>query len=133
MNLKRIILPFALLPALMLPGCKTATSTTPGTALAPPVLLQGALNQFDQDTFISLRAIYATIYSLNSSYAANPTGLSALKGPLDQAAQDYNIAYLAWETYHGAATSANQAAATSALAKVQLDASTIKIPTTTAP
>ena len=122
--MKRLAVAGCLAVALIFPvGCKTATSTTPAAALAP-----GAVNQFDQTSYQTLLAIQATLNSLNASYKANPTGLAALKGPLDQAATDYNLAYLAWETYHSAATAANQAALTASLTKVQTDAASIAVP-----
>lgn len=97
-------------------GCGAVQTTTPPAALAP-----GALNQFDQDSFKALLAFQASLKSLNASYAANPTGLAALKPAIDQAANDYNLAELAWQTYHAVVTAANQAAVTSALNKVQSD------------
>jgi hypothetical protein len=97
-------------------GCKAASSTTPPAALVP-----GAVNQFDQTSYATLMSVQAALKSLNASYAANPTGLAALKTVLDQAAADYNLAELAWQTYHVAATTANQTAVTSAITKVQGD------------
>jgi hypothetical protein len=100
----------------MLPlGCVKANSTTPPAALAP-----GALNSFDQTSYQTLMAVQASINSLNGTYRANPS-LAPLKTILDQAAADYNLAELAWQTYHAAATAANQAAVTSSITKVQSD------------
>jgi len=99
-------------------GCKPATSTTPPTALVP-----GALNSFDQSSYMALMAAQASLNSLNASYKANPTALASIKTVLDQAAADYNVAELAWQAYHAAATTANQNAVTSALTKVQTDLS----------
>lgn len=101
-------------------GCRAAT--------APPVpLAPGAVNQFDQTSYQTLLAVQAVYNSLAASYKANPTQLSALKAPLDQAATDYNIAEIAWKAYHAAATTANQTVLTAALTKVQTDISTIKV------
>src|SRR5580698_5535183 len=97
-------------------GCGAVQTTTPPAALAP-----GALNQFDQDSYKALLALQASLKSLNASYAANPAQLASLKPALDQAATDYNIAELAWQTYHAAATAANQTAVTNALNQVQTD------------
>jgi hypothetical protein len=108
------------LPLCLMTGCKTATTTTP--PLAP-----GALNSFDQTSYQTLMAVQAAYNSLLGSYKANPTGLANLKAPLDQIAQDYNLAELAWQTYHAAATAANQTAVTSALTKVQTDLASVKV------
>lgn len=111
----------ALCLCLMLPlGCKTATTPTP--PLAP-----GALNTFDQTSYQTLLAVQAAYNNLLASYKANPTGLAALKAPLDQIATDYNLAELTWQTYHAAATAANQAAVTAALTKVQTDLAAVKV------
>jgi len=99
-------------------GCKPATSTTPPAALVP-----GALNSFDQTSYTALMAAQASLNSLDTSYEENPTALASLKPILDQASTDYNIAELAWQTYHAAATTANQAAVTNALNNVQSDLS----------
>jgi len=116
--MKRTILAMTACLCLLLPmaGCKAASSTTPPAALVP-----GAVNQFDQTSYATLMSVQAALKSLNASYAANPTGLAALKTVLDQAAADYNLAELAWQTYHVAATTANQTAVTSAITKVQGD------------
>jgi hypothetical protein len=115
--MKRMILSLvAAICILPLAGCPSTSSTTPPAALAP-----GAVNQFDQTSYATLMAVQASLKSLNASYAANPTGLAVLKPVLDQAAADYNLAELAWQTYHVAATTANQAAVTSAITKVQSD------------
>jgi hypothetical protein len=108
---------FALALCLLLPiaGCKTS-ATTP-----PAALLPGAVNQFDQTSYATLISVQAALNSLNTSYKANPAGLASLKPILDQAAADYNLAELAWQTYHQAATAANQAAVTSAITKTQSD------------
>ena len=100
----------------LLAGCGAVQTATPPAALAP-----GALNQFDQDSYKALLALQASLKSLNASYAANPAQLASLKPALDQAATDYNIAELAWQTYHAVATAANQTAVTNALNKVQTD------------
>ena len=98
-------------------GC--ARTTAPTVPAPPPIA--GAVNQFDQDSYKTLIAVQATINSLNKSYHDNPTGLATLKPILDQAAVDYNAAELIWQTYHAAATAANQAAVTAALTRVQSD------------
>jgi hypothetical protein len=85
------------------------------------------VNQFDQTSYQTLLAVQATYNSLAASYKANPTALSGLRAPLDQVAQDYNLAYLAWEAYHSAATTANQTALTTALTKVQTDISAVTV------
>lgn len=103
-------------------GCKPATSTTPSAALVP-----GALNSFDQTSYQTLMAVQATLNSLNASYKANPSGLASIKTALDQASVDYNIAELAWQTYHAAATTANQSAVSAAIAKVNSDVSSIQV------
>jgi hypothetical protein len=116
--MKRALLSLILLPLLVFPlaGCPAASSSTPPAALVP-----GALNQFDQTSYATLMSVQAALNSLNASYKANPTGLASLKAILDQAAADYNIAELAWQTYHAASTAANQAAVTSAITKTQSD------------
>jgi hypothetical protein len=114
--MKKVLASFLLACCIL--GCKPATSTTPPAALAP-----GALNSFDQTSYTALMAAQASLNSLNSSYKANPAALASLKTVLDQAATDYNVAELAWQTYHAAATSANEAAVTAALTKVQTDLS----------
>ena len=111
----------ALMAALLVPiGCKSATAPTP-----PPPPIAGALNAFDQTSYQTLIAVQATITSLNNSYKANPAGLASLKPILDQAAADYNLAELTWQTYHSAATAANQAAVTASLTKVQSDLASV--------
>lgn len=109
----KILASLLLLAAL---GCATATAPAP-----PPPPIAGAVNAFDQTSYQTLIAVQATLTSLNNSYKANPTGLASLKPILDQAATDYNLAELTWQTYHVAATAANQAAVTAALTKVQSD------------
>jgi hypothetical protein len=112
---------YLLLIALLVPiGCKPATAPTP-----PPPPISGALNAFDQASYQTLIAVQATLQSLNNYYKANPTGLASLKPVLDQAATDYNLAELTWQTYHSAATAANQAAVTASLAKVQSDLASV--------
>lgn len=111
-----VLTAFSLVPM----GCKSATSTTPPAALAP-----GALNSFDQSTYQTLMAFQAALNSLNASYKANPTQLATLKTPLDQAATDYNIAELAWQTYHATATTANQQALSASLSTVQSDVTSL--------
>ena len=110
-----------LLAACLCVGCHSASTTTPPAALAP-----GALNQFDQTSYQTLLAVQATLNSLEASYKANPTQLATLKPLLDQASTDYNIAELAWQTYHAAATAANQQAVTNAIAKVNSDVSNLQ-------
>lgn len=109
----------SLILAVGLVGCRAVHTTTP-----PPPPLAGAVNQFDQDSYKTLVAVQATIESLNNSYKSNPS-LASLKPVLDQAATDYNLAELAWQAYHGAATAANQAAVTAALSKVQADLASV--------
>lgn len=114
--MKKIILALCI----ALAGCRAATT-------APPPLAPGALNQFDQTSYQTLLAVQATIHSLQDSYNANPTGLASIKAPLNQATGDFNLADIAWQTYHAAASAANQTAVTSALNKVQTDVSSIKV------
>ena len=116
---KAINLAFGLVLAVLVLGCRVTASTPP---LAP-----GAVNQFDQTSYQTLLAVQAAYNSLAISYNANKTGLAALKAPLDQVATDYNLAEIAWQTYHAAATASNQAALTTALTKVQTDISAIKV------
>jgi hypothetical protein len=105
-----------------LSGCAhQATTTTPPAALAP-----GAVNQFDQDSYAALMAAQASLNSLKASYTSDPGGLAALKAPLNQAIADYDIAEIAYQTYHAAAltgssTTAQQTAVTTALTNVQSD------------
>lgn len=113
--MKRLILALSL----CLAGCH-ATATAP-----PPPPPVGAVNQFDSDSYKTLVAVQATLLSLDQSYRANPTGLASIKSILDQAEADYNLANLTWQTYHAAATAANQAAVTAALSKVQSDLASV--------
>ena len=117
---------YALLLCLLLPiGCATATAPTPPTAPTAP--LAGSVNQFDADSYKTLMVIQASYNSLLSSYKANPTGLTNLKAPLDQIAQDYNLAESAWQAYHATAvaTTPPSPAVTAALNKVQSDISKV--------
>jgi multidrug resistance efflux pump len=105
----------------ILAGCHSTSSTTPPAALAP-----GAVNQFDQDSYAALMAAQASLNSLKTSYTNDPVNLASLKAPLNQAIQDYDLAELAYQTYHsaaaaGQATSAQQLAVTTALTLVQTD------------
>lgn len=96
-------------------GCKRATAPTP---LAP-----GAYNKVDQSLYQSLMAAQASLNLLKTEIPANP----ALKAPVNQAILDYNLAEVAWQTYHAALATnpnASPAAAQTALAKVQTDLST---------
>lgn len=110
----------ALMAALILPiGCKA-------TAPTPP-LVPNAVNQFDQDSYKALMAAQATLNSLKASVQSDPNAAS-LKPILNQAIGDYNIADVAWQTYHAAAvtasaTSAQQQAVTNSLNAVQADLS----------
>lgn len=108
--------------ALMVPlsGCRAANSTTPPAALAP-----GALNQFDQDSYSSLMAAQAALNSLTTSVATD-SNLAILKPTLNQAITDYDVAELAWQTYHAAATAANQTAVTNALNTVNADVTNLQ-------
>ena len=115
--MRKFVAPLLLLAVI---GCKPATTPTP-----PPPPIAGAINAFDQTSYQTLIAVQATITSLNNSYKANPTGLASLKPVLDQAATDYNLAELTWQTYHATATAANQAAVTAALTKVQSDLASV--------
>jgi hypothetical protein len=102
---------------LALSGCRASSPTPP---LAP-----GAVNSFDQTSYQALMAAQASLTSLKQSVALDPA-LAPLKAPLGQAIQDYNLADVAWQTYHASATAANQAAVTAALTKVQTDVSSIQ-------
>lgn len=95
-------------------GCKKVTAPTP---LAP-----GAYNKVDQSLYQSLMAAQASLNLLKTQIAANP----ALKAPVNQAILDYNLAEVAWQTYHSALAanpSASPVAAQTALSKVQTDLS----------
>ncbi len=109
----------ALALCLCLAGCKAST-TTPPAALAP-----GAVNSFDQTAYQTLMTVQATLNSLSSSITNDPK-LAGLKAPLNQAIGDYDLALVAWQTYHAAATTANQAAVAAAVTKVQADATNLQ-------
>jgi hypothetical protein len=105
-----------LLAVLLLVGCKTVQTTQP---LAP-----GAVNATDQLLYQSLMAAQGTINSLKTSVATNPS----IKGPLNQAITDYNVAEVAYQTYHAAVASApttSPATVQAAINKVQTDLSTV--------
>lgn len=123
--MKRVPRCLRLASSLILAGCLAGCGAVKAPTQPPPPLLQGAVNQFDQDSYKTLVAVQASINSLNQSYRANPTGLASLKPILDQAATDYNLAELTWQTYHTAATLANQQAVTAALNKVQADLASV--------
>jgi hypothetical protein len=90
-----------LLFCLLLPlGCRPATSTTPPAALTP-----GALNQYDQDFYLTLSAAHG--FALSA--AAQAQVLSpAQKAALNQFITSLNAADLLYAEYHtGAATQAS--------------------------
>lgn len=95
-------------------ACKPTTTTHP---LAP-----GAANSTDQAIYSSLMVAQASLNSLKASVPSNPQ----LKPYVNQAITDYNIAEVAWQTYHAAVAlnpSVSPAAAQAALSKVQADLS----------
>jgi hypothetical protein len=93
-------------------GCIKATAPTPP--------LPGALNSFDQTSYQTLVTAQASLNDFKASVTKDPN-LATLKPALNQAVQDYDIAEVAWQTYHAAASAVNQAAVTAALDKVQGD------------
>ena len=106
------------LMALSLSACKTTTAANPAT-LAP-----GAYNQTDQLLYQSLMAVQASINSLKTQVTAN----LSLKVPLNQAIQDYDIAEVAYQTYHAALATnptTSPASVQSAISKVQTDLSSV--------
>jgi hypothetical protein len=116
MKLNRIILSLALLPALMLPGCKTATSTTPPAALAP-----GFSSQADQtmdQVLVGAHAFYATIQADVASGKYTPSVTE--KTALDSFALALNTAQTVYISFHqGAATQAQAQAAVNAVSTQQ--------------
>ena len=106
------------LMALSLSACKTTTAANPAT-LAPE-----AYNQTDQLLYQSMMAVQASINSLKTQVTANPS----LKAPLNQAIQDYDIAEVAYQTYHAALASnptTSPAPVQSAISKVQTDLNSV--------
>jgi hypothetical protein len=102
-------------------GCKKVAPTNPAT-LAP-----GAYNSTDQTIYQSLMAVQASLNSLKATLT-NPLTtqqtISTLKPYINQAITDYDIAEVAWQTYHAALAtnpSASPAAAQTAISKVQTD------------
>ena len=96
-------------------GCKKVTATT-------PTLATGAYNSTDQAIYQSLMAAQAALNLLKTEVPANPS----LKAPVNQAIVDYNLAEVAWQTYHSALATnpkASPTAAQAAVAKVQTDLS----------
>ena len=113
--LSTIALALLLIPA----GCHKGTTTNPAT-LAP-----GAYNQTDQLLYQSLMAAQASLNSLKTAVAKNPQ----LKGPLNQAILDYNIAEVAYQTYHASLATnpqASPAQVQAAINKVQTDIQGVK-------
>jgi hypothetical protein len=102
---------------LSLSGCQKTVA-----APAPPLVDQ--INTFDGDTYRSLILVQASLDSLKADIAKN-SQLAYLQPSVDQAGQQYNVAMLAWKTYHAAATAANQQAAAQALARVQASVKTL--------
>ena len=102
-------------------GCKKATATNPAT-LAP-----GAYNSVDQTLYQSLMAVQASLNHLKATLAdpkATAQTVTTLKPYVNQVITDYDIAEVAWQTYHASlATNANAspAAAQAAIARVQTD------------
>ncbi len=120
--MKRILAAIALGAVLIAPmGCKKPSAANPVT-LAP-----GAYNQTDQTLFQSLMAVQASLNSLKATLANPQTTaqtVNTLKPYVNQAITDYNIAEVAWQTYHAALmtnASASPAAAQAAISKVQTD------------
>ena len=114
MKLTSLILTACLLAVPM--GCHKTTPTNPAY-LAP-----GAYNQADQTLYGFLMIAQASINSLKASEATNPT----LKPYLNQAIMDYNIAEVAWQTYHASlanSPNASPAAAQAAIDKLNTDLS----------
>lgn len=102
--------------AMLIPaGCMTASTN-------PAKLAPGAVNLTDQTIYDSLMVAQASLNSLKTSAATNPS----LKPYVNQAITDYDVAEAAWQTYHTAASlnpNISSAAAQSALNKVQADLS----------
>ncbi len=76
---------------LVLAGCGVKAS-----APVPPP--PGAVNSIDAQFFASLSAAQATLNSLKASEPANPQ----IKTALNQAIEDYNLAEVAYQTFHAA-------------------------------
>lgn len=111
-----------------LSGCKPANINPP----AAPTLPAGAANQADadHDIYVALSAAQASLNSLVATLNNSSTDASTkatLKPYVNKAIADYNIAEVAWKTYHAAATanpSASPAQAQQALSTLQNDLST---------
>lgn len=105
--------------ALLVPaGCVKPNAT-------PPALAPGAYNRTDQLLYQSLMAAQATIDSLKKSVDANPQ----IKPALNQAILDYNVAEVAYQTYHASLLTnpqASPAPVQAAVAKVQTDLTGVK-------
>lgn len=100
--------------AISLAGCKAQTVNPPTAPIA------GAYNSTDQTIYTALVAAQASLQSLKASVPANP----ALKPYVNQAILDYNIADVAWQTYHTALASnpgASSVQAQASLTAVQTD------------
>lgn len=120
--MKKALTAIILGAAMLVPmGCKKGTATNPAT-LAP-----GAYNQTDQVLFQSLMAVQASLNNLKATLADPHTSaqtISVLKPYTNQVITDYDIAEVAWQTYHASlATNANASptAAQAAIARVQTD------------
>ncbi len=120
--MRRILIALTLASTMLVPmGCHKTTPTNPAT-LAP-----GAYNSTDQTLYQSLMAVQASLNSLKATLAnpqTTPQTVTLLKPYVNQAILDYDIAEVAWQTYHAALAtnaSASPKAAQAAIAKVQTD------------
>lgn len=106
-----ILMALAAAMAIVPTGCKRVNTTT-------PTLAAGAYNSTDQLLYQSLMAAQATINTLKSEIAANPS----LKAPVNRAIKAYDVAEVAWHSYHSAVGTnpqASPAAAQRAVAQLQ--------------
>ena len=121
--MKKKYLPLLSLALLLeLPGCKAVKTPQNPASLAP-----GAYNSVDQQIFQGLKAVQASLNNLKATLqnpATAPTTVAILKPYFNQATTDYDIAEVAWQTYHAqlsVSSAASPVAAQVALAKVQSD------------
>jgi hypothetical protein len=118
----KTFLVLALCLPLFVAGCKNTNAPTP--PLAP-----GAYNQVDQQLYGSLMAVQASLDNLKATVENPNTEAStaaSIKPYLNQAILDYNIAEVAYQTYHAALATnpaASPSAVQTAITKVQTDLS----------
>lgn len=120
---KQILLVVLLTSVMLVPvGCKKNTTPTNPVILAP-----GAYNSTDQQLYQSLQAVQAALNNLKATLQDSKTSaqtVAILKPYFNQAVLDYDIAEVAWQTYHASlstSSNASPAAAQAALSKVQSD------------